>query len=432
MTARDSKAKHDSPVKDTDALSPDSIKVWRELARLEYIQGNSVGAISMAEKGLSLLDDASKSSPEHWPLYYYLIDAMLEQGELDAAGEKLVEFEQYVPQSHLDLIYLKTHFAFRKKWWQEVYEFGTRYIRRYPLVRKNQEVRRKLFVQSINRKNYVLWMRCVAAVVQEDMEKTRTAFKLMANDPDFKPETALDLLEHAQLTSTEFVSRLMRLVWQVAPGAQFILDSLKLFPYDTLTVRTRHYLKNHILPAIVSEHTFAAGRLLMQMEYFQDAARVLAQVQDSDHDEQVQFLLAQALLEIGEFEKTIKVLERMMHRYPDNRDARLLYEALVPKTGRVESSAPVTEDETEALLMEVIEYCRSLLLKKKPEQVPGLLAQVFGVLAPTVEHNHEEFFDLQKGISLISGHAIANNYLRLVKVLDNMKEFIHEHYHEWA
>ncbi len=430
MSAKDSKKQRKDSIE--HALQQDSIKVWCELARLEQLQGNPIGTMSMAEKGLAALQDENKTRPEYWPLYYYLIDAALENGDTDTAGEKLVEFEKYVPQSHLDLIYLKTHFAFRKKWWQEAYEFGTRYIRRFPLIRKNHDLRRRLFVQSINRKGLILWMRCVAAVAEENSEKTRTAFKLMANDPDFKPQRALDLLEHAQLASPEFISKLLRLVWQVAPDAEFILATLKLFPLDMLSTRTRRFLKNDIIPTVLHEHTLAAGRLLMQMEYYQDAAAVLAQVQDSENDEQVQFLLAQALLEIGEFEKTTRVLERMMQRYPDNRDARLLYDALVPKTGKVESHAPVTDEETEALLIEVLDFCRTLLIKKKPEQVPGMLAQVFGVLAPTVEQPHEEFFDLQKGLALISGHAIANNYLRLVKKLDQLKEFIHEHHHEWA
>ena len=401
---------------------PDDLRAVFSFFQFLHWSGDNDEIANNCQSTLKNFGEQIRQNSEYWGLFAICAAACFRNKELDAFEQTVMQARETLPEKHLDLLYLKCLDAKLNNDHVAIIEAAEKFLHRSRAVKKSPLSLAKNSVYALGFEKQVNLWKLASQTALERWQPAISGLRQLTKVPDFLPDDALEILEEMQFIASDKLSNIMPILWKSFASPQFIIDSLKIFPFDILNTKTRNVIVKDLLPQYRKVNDFAAGELFMLLGYFQDALDVFLQlVYDSAYAEKAMFNAAQMYLELGYFEDATKILASLLHQFPANRDARLLFEGLNPDVGEVRPADENMDDEIEQTLLEAVEAINHYVEKQKFDPVFSLVQQVHDVLAPYSEIKVEIFSDFAPALTRIESLAISHCYLQLADEIQKLK-----------
>ncbi|KAA3656237.1 MAG: tetratricopeptide repeat protein, partial [Calditrichaeota bacterium] len=363
-----------------------------------------------------------QADSSYWSLYTIWGEACYQVREREKFRHVFLQATKDLPENHLDALYLKCLNAKFDNKHEEIIQYGEQYQAKSTACSKNVY---KMANEGVHSLKYEVSVRAWRIASLARLQKWPAVFsnlRGLTKIKGFDSSRALDLLQDLQLVSGDKSATLLKILWTRFQTPQFVRETLKIFPLDTLEDKSVKFLVDDLTPKFMQEQEFEAGLLLMQMGLFEFAYEIFIKYKnDSGVGESAMFNAAQMALEIGRFEEAIQLLADLLHEYPANKDARLLYEGLTPDVGTVENPDMYADIDMEETLLEAADAIQYYIDKNKFDPIFTLVKQVHDVMAPYSEIKVEIYGDLPGALARIESLAISHNYLKLADKIQDLR-----------
>ncbi len=362
---------------------------------------------------------------QFWGLFAILGAACFQKKEMTALEQTISFAKEVLPKNHLDLLYLSCLEAKLMNDHNQIVATTDKFLARHKSVQKNPVTLAKNSIYALRFEKQISRWRLSALTALENWPVVFAGLRRLTSLLGFNEDDALVMLEEMQFVPSDKLATILPLLWRTFASPQFVLDSLKIFPFDILNEKTRRTIEKELLPRFRGKKEYAAGLLFMMLSRYQDALDVfLVFEDDAGAGEGAMFNAAQMYLELGYFEEAIKILAKLLRQYPANKDARLLYEGLNPEVGDVRPAEQNGENEIEETLLEAMDAIKHYAEKQKFDPIFSLAKQVHDVLAPYSEIKVEIFGDLPGALSRIESLAISHCYLKLADEVHKLRSVL--------
>lgn len=366
-----------------------------------------------------------EANSEYWGFFTIWAEACYQKKEIEKFTTVFDLAKNTLPAKNLDFIYISCLQAKLANNPAAVNSNSELYISKLKSVLNNKFNIAKNSLHTLKFEENIRSMRISSLATLEKWQAVYAGLRQLGTVPSFDESKAGDLLQEMQFIPGDKLSTILTILWKKFTTPGFVLETLKVFPLESLNQKGRDFLEEKLVPGFREQKDYDAGILFMQLGLYQDALDIFLTYQtDPGVGEGAMFNAAQMFLELGYFEDAIKILNALLQEYPANYDARLLFEGLKPDVGDVSESTAEADDEIEGILLEAVEAIAHYSEKRKYDPIYSIVKQVHDVLAPYSELKVEIYDDLPGAFMRIESLAISHCYLKLADEVQKLKSSI--------